>query len=227
MSLINILYIFVIYSILGFIVETLYTSILSHRFMHRGFLFGPYIPIYGFGAAFITFFIQGFQGKPLVIFILSLIICSLLEYITSYVLEILFHARWWDYSKQFMNLNGRICLKNSCLFGIGGILIVDVINTRILDYSMMSNIEELKMLGSFLLGIITFDFIVSMIVLFDIKQMIDLSFGDNTETIKEQKIEYVKDYIEDLSEELKNEINRKSIVHRRILQAFDIRIHIK
>lgn len=227
MSVLSILLIFVVYSVLGFIVETIYTSIPAGKLMHRGFLFGPYIPIYGFGAAFITFFLQRFQGNPIVIFILSFVICSILEYITSWALEVLFHARWWDYSSQFMNIHGRICLKNSCLFGIGGIVIVDLINARLINLSTFGNIDEIMLIGFFLFGVISMDFFVSMVVLWDIKQTIDLSFGDNTAVIKEQKIEYVRDYFEDLSEEFKNDLSRRSLMHKRTLQAFDLRVRVK
>ena len=115
---------FFIYSILGWAIETVYTSVLAKKFIDRGFLIGPYCPIYGFGALFMIFYLTQYKNNLLSVFLLGAIICSVLEYLTSYIMEVLFKTRWWDYSHRKFNLNGRVCGKNTILFGICGIVVV-------------------------------------------------------------------------------------------------------
>lgn len=122
---------FVIYSFMGWVYETIYSSIVHKGFQSRGFLYGPIIPIYGFGAcmANIVFFDLPIPALSHVnnsaIFVICFIGSIFLEYITSYVLEKAFHARWWDYTESFLNINGRVCFFASCGFGVAGIIIVN------------------------------------------------------------------------------------------------------
>lgn len=109
---------FIIYSILGWAAETLYCSVPQKHFAERGFLIGPYCPIYGFGALLVLAILEPFFSSPPLIFLLGMLATTILEYITSVVMERLFHMRWWDYSKHKFNIKGRVCLLNSTLFGI-------------------------------------------------------------------------------------------------------------
>ena len=120
--------IFFIYSVIGWIVESTYVSIKEKKFVDRGFLIGPYCPIYGLGSLVIIFYIEQYKNNIITVFFLSVIICSILEYLTSYLMEKIFKARWWDYSNEKFNLNGRICGKNALLFGLGGIIILYLLN---------------------------------------------------------------------------------------------------
>ena len=122
------LFYFIIYSIIGWIVETSYVYISTKKFVDRGFLVGPYCPIYGSGAVLMILYLTQYKDNILTVFILSTVICSILEYLTSYIMEVLFKTRWWDYSTQKFNLNGRICGKNSLLFGLAGILVIYIIH---------------------------------------------------------------------------------------------------
>lgn len=115
---------FIIYSIIGWIVESLYVSINTKKIVNRGFLIGPLCPIYGYGAILIILYIEQYKENILTVFILGLVICAFLEYITSYLMEKIFKARWWDYSNRKCNLNGRVCLQNATLFGLGGLIII-------------------------------------------------------------------------------------------------------
>lgn len=112
---------FIIYSFLGWAWETLITSIPQHRFVNRGFLNGPYCPIYGAGALLFIFFTNNINNIA-VRFILGAVIACTLEYLTSWVLELIFHARWWDYAPRRFNLNGRICLEGFLVFGLGAVV---------------------------------------------------------------------------------------------------------
>ena len=115
---------FFIYSVIGWIIETTQLSIRHNKFIDRGFLIGPYCPIYGYGALVMILYLTQYKDNMLTVFILGTVVCSILEYLTSYIMEVLFKTRWWDYSNKKFNLNGRICGLNSCLFGLGGIIVV-------------------------------------------------------------------------------------------------------
>lgn len=113
---------FFIFSFIGYLWETSLFIFKKKKFVNRGFLRGPWLPIYGYGVIFILFFLSRFIKKPLLVFFLIIVLCGTLEYITSFLLERLFHKKWWDYSECFLNLNGRICFSGLLFFGIGGML---------------------------------------------------------------------------------------------------------
>lgn len=118
---------FFIYSIVGWIWETFYNIATQKKWQNRGFLYGPLCPIYGVGGVSITLVINAFiriKGAPPTwyqMFAISFVGSAILEYSTSYVMEKLFHAIWWDYSNMPFNINGRICLPASTLFGLAGV----------------------------------------------------------------------------------------------------------
>ncbi len=123
---------FFIYSILGYLCEVAYCSIPQHRFVNRGFLYGPYLPIYGFGAAIVAVIISPLRPYPPAVFLLSMIMTSCLEYFSSWLLERLFSVKLWDYSKHRVNINGRVCLLNSTLFGILGLVLEYLIDPPVM-----------------------------------------------------------------------------------------------
>lgn len=124
----KIILIFFLFSFIGWLCEVIYVGfIFEHRFINRGFLFGPICPIYGVTGVIMLFFPEKLQQSVILLFFSGVIICTAVEYISSFLLEKLFHTTWWDYSNkqiQFgsttikLNLNGRICLQNSLLFGV-------------------------------------------------------------------------------------------------------------
>ncbi len=113
---------FLIYSFIGWFWEVSISLVRDHRFVNRGFLNGPYCPIYGCGALLFLWF-NSFVGDPVLSFFAGGLMACILEYITSFVMEKLFHARWWDYSKRPFNINGRVCLLGYIVFGAGAVLI--------------------------------------------------------------------------------------------------------
>ena len=123
---------FMIYSVAGWILEVTCKLIEYKRFINRGFLIGPYCPIYGWGAIFITILLHRYTDDWIALFFMSVITCGILEYLTSYVMEKLFHARWWDYSRRKYNINGRVCLETLIPFGILGLAVMYVTNPLIL-----------------------------------------------------------------------------------------------
>jgi uncharacterized membrane protein len=117
---------------MGWIWETLFCTIKGQKWDNRGFLYGPVLPIYGFGGVIGSLLFSKVpvpwlqQPKVVTVFVISFLGSILLEYATSWILEKLFHAYWWDYSDKPCNLNGRVCLQCSLGFGLAGILVVYV-----------------------------------------------------------------------------------------------------
>ena len=112
-----------IYSIIGWVYESTICSIGHRKLINRGFLNGPYCPIYGTGAVLVLLVLGRIQNPVLLFFAGALVTCSL-EYLTSWLMEKLFHARWWDYSNFRFNLQGRVCLLGALIFGLGGVGVV-------------------------------------------------------------------------------------------------------
>lgn len=115
---------FFLFAILGWIMETIYSFIVLGHFTKRGFLYGPLCPIYGYGALILIIFLGKYRKHSLKLFVYSAIIFSIFEYLASYVLEVLFHSYWWDYTNDFFNLNGRISIFYSFAWGIIAIIFV-------------------------------------------------------------------------------------------------------
>jgi len=121
-------FLFFLYSILGWIIETIFVAIIDKKIVNRGFLIGPYLPLYGSSAIVMILYLNQYKDNPLTVFLLAMFVCTFLEYITSYIMEKIFKARWWDYTNQKFNINGRVCLKNSLLFGILSLILIYLIN---------------------------------------------------------------------------------------------------
>ncbi|EOH93391.1 hypothetical protein UAW_02639 [Enterococcus haemoperoxidus ATCC BAA-382] len=129
---IKIVLLFFIYSFIGWLWETVYCSLKAGKFVYRGFLLGPYCPIYGFGILGVLYFLEPLKQNIVILYLLSTILVTILEYITSYGLEKLFHASWWDYKDVPLNINGRVALPVSLFWGIGCVLIVRVIHPKVM-----------------------------------------------------------------------------------------------
>lgn len=114
---------FLFYSFAGWVYESILCSITERKWVDRGFLYGPLCPIYGSGAVLILLAL-GRLTNPLVLFFSGMTLCSILEYAVSWLMEKLFHARWWDYSHMRFQLNGRICLLGAVVFGLFAMVLV-------------------------------------------------------------------------------------------------------
>ena len=117
---------FIIYSVFGWIMETLLYVFRDKKFVKRGFLFGPLCPIYGTGAVVLTLLFYGKVNNIFLLFLWGFLVCGVLEYFTHFVMEKLFHAVWWDYSSRRFNINGRVYLNGLIYFGIGTVLIIKI-----------------------------------------------------------------------------------------------------
>lgn len=197
---------FLIYSIIGWLMEVIFALIEEKKFINRGFLIGPYCPIYGTGVLLVTFLLDDYLDKPLGLFILSIVICSLVEYIVSFLLEKIFNTSWWDYSDKKFNINGRICLETMIPFGLGCLLIMYVVNPFFVD--ILSKIPDyiINIIAIFFIVIFITDVIISIRIIFKFKKISDDHKTDSTEKVTE----YVKNEI----------LRRKKILYTRLINAF-------
>lgn len=196
---------FMIYSFIGWIIEVIDTFIVTKKVINRGFLIGPYCPIYGYGSLFIIYFLHSYTKNPIVLFIMTVAICSILEYTTSYLMEKLFKARWWDYSNSRFNINGRICLETMIPFGIGGCLILYIANPMIMNiFSFIPSIVQ-TIVASILFIIFLIDNLVSFKVILNFKKV--------ASTVR-------KDSTEEISKKVRAVLSSKSILSKRLMNAF-------
>ncbi|MFD1485421.1 putative ABC transporter permease [Lacticaseibacillus baoqingensis] len=119
---------FFAYAFIGWLWESGYVSVQKKHWVNSGFLNGPIIPVYGFSMVTVLAAIAPWQNNLLVLYVLSALVITVIEYLTSWLMELLFHARWWDYSKVPLNLNGRVALPISMFWGIGVVVIVKLIH---------------------------------------------------------------------------------------------------
>ena len=207
-SLVNLILLFFAYAFLGWCIEVTLKYFQFHRFINRGFLTGPWLPIYGSGAALITIAVKGLsplESSVGTTFMVSFILCGVVEYMTSFVLEKRFHARWWDYSQKPMNLHGRVWIGNLILFGLGGVLIVEMINPLLLRLSGHLSFRLRETLAIILSSIFTADYVMSHFVLKLVKTGVENSEADDTEAI---------------NKEIRLLLNDRSFFHRRFAEAY-------
>lgn len=127
-SLCSLFLTFLAYSCLGWAFESLCCSVIARRPINRGFLTGPVCPIYGVGALLVIYLLSPFAGSLPLLFVAAVLVTSVLEYVTGWALETLFHAKWWDYSDHRFNIHGRVCLQNALVFGVLGVVVVRIIH---------------------------------------------------------------------------------------------------
>ena len=122
MTVLKYILLFFFYSAAGWALESLYRSIGEGKIINSGFLTGPMCPIYGCGALVMTLFLYNpFYDRPLIVFLLGMVLCDAVEYFTSLIMELLFNQHWWNYQYEFINIRGRICLKHTLFWGAGSV----------------------------------------------------------------------------------------------------------
>lgn len=207
---------FISYAFLGWCMEVGCKYVQFGKFINRGFLIGPYCPIYGWGAIAITILLKRYTYDPLVLFIMSTLVCSIIEYFTSYFMEKKYHARWWDYSNKKFNINGRICLETLIPFGILGLFIMYVTNPIL--FNMYKSMSEIALH-------------VTSITLFIIFIVDNIISSNIISSVNVEGSKLVKDNTEEITEKVKQILREKSWLHRRLINAYpdlkDIRVKIK
>lgn len=120
-----ILYFFV-YGVLGWCTEVAYAAFKEGKFVNRGFLNGPICPVYGIGVGVVVQFLMPFRGQLVILYIASTILVTIIEGLTGFILDKLFHHRWWDYSNLPFNIGGYVCLLFSLIWGVACVFIVQI-----------------------------------------------------------------------------------------------------
>lgn len=196
---------FIIYSFFGWSVEVLETIILKGKFINRGFLVGPYCPIYGIGGITMYLLLSRYLNDPFTLFIMCILLFSVLEYSTSYIMEKLFKARWWDYTHYKFNINGRICLETMIPFGVIGLTFMYVINPFLLNI--------LNSLPLILVDLFT--------LIIGLLYMTDIFVSINVITSMKKTAKKIKqDNTEEITKKVKEVLLSKNYIRRRLVKAF-------
>ena len=200
---------FLIYSFMGWLMEVIGEYVQTRRIVNRGFLVGPYCPIYGWGCITMIILLSKYMNNYFVFFIMAILICSILEYFTSFFMEKIFHARWWDYSQRKFNINGRICLETMIPFGILGSIILYIVNPFFMNLLNKVPIVTLNTISIILFIIFIADNIISFNVIYKFKNTMKTAELDGTVEITAR---------------VKEVLMQRSWLFRRLINAFP---HIK
>lgn len=220
---------FVVYAFLGWCLETIYATINKKYFVNRGFLNGPFCPIYGFGALMLIVLLNPVKDDLFSLFIGSVALTSVLEYFTGFILEQAFSSVWWDYTDKKFNIKGRICLEFSLIWGAASLVVIKIIHPYI---NLLVSLMPFK-IGIVLIYIIfsyfIFDLTISVISVVGLNSRLkQIHFLHNELKSKLIKLKGATSEraveIEFKLDELKNKyqylINKKVLNHSRILNAF-------
>lgn len=199
---------FLIYSFLGWVIESIFRSIIEKKIINTGFLKGPICPIYGIGELIMSFVLDGLSNNLICLFIASMIILTIWEYIVGVFLEKTFHTKYWDYSDHKINFQGRICLTNSIYWGILGVVFVKYIHPFMQEIIEKVNIDVLH----FVVTITSIVFVVDVI----------------TSIVKVKNIKPALERIEELNNEIKEKLAEiKSIRNEKSTEKSDIADNIQ
>lgn len=196
---------FFIYSFLGWVMEVTLTLITDKKFVNRGFLLGPCCPIYGCGCILLNLLLHNYTNNILVLFILTMFTCSLLEYITSFLIEKIFKLRWWDYSQMKFNINGRICLETMTPFSILGVLAIKYATPFFITNINKLSEKTILIISIILITLFIIDVIISLTIVFKLKFV--------SKNIK-------KDSTLDIKNAIKKFIKNDIYVYERIIESF-------
>lgn len=197
---------FFIYSFAGWFMESVigYFLYKKEKFINRGFLVGPICPVYGIGVILVTLLLTKYKEDIVALYVLATVICGALEYFTSFIMEKLFNARWWDYHDRKFNINGRICLETLLPFGIGASLILYIFNPMILAVLSLIPETAFTIIVLILSIIAIIDFIISLSIISSFKGFV-YTAKDNTQEIStkvKEKAEAIEEEIKAQSEEM-------------------------
>lgn len=203
---------FIIYSLFGWVLESIYKTIYEKKLINSGFLFGPFCPIYGIGAIIMYLILNEYKDNIIHVFMVGVIVLSIWEYIVGYLLEKIFKTKYWDYSDKKYNIHGRICLMNSIFWGILGVIFIYFIHPCILVFVEQVSTKSLYIVTYTMVIYLIIDLIISIINLNEISKKID-KIKEISENIKQRLAEIKKianttikiEHIEQVIAELKKQ----------------------
>lgn len=210
-NLLELLTYFILYSFLGWVMESIFRSICERKIINTGFLRGPFCPIYGIGATIMFLFLEGFENKPILLFFISIIVLTIWEYVVGVFLETVFHTKYWDYSDHKINFQGRICLTNSICWGVLGLLFVKYIHPFVQEIMTKIDTGLLNYILAILLVVFIGDTITTIIHVKNIKSTLE-----NIEKINREIKEKLKEV-----RKLKKEKEEKSTAAESIQQGLE------
>ena len=208
----EILFYFIIYSFLGWIMESTVRKISEKKIINTSFLKGPVCPIYGIGAIIMLLFLDKFQDKPILLFFIAITILTIWEYIVGLLLEKMFNTKYWDYSDHKFNIQGRVCLTNSICWGILGVVFVRYLHPFIEGKVLNIDKTLLYYVVSIITLVLTVDFITTLIRVKNIKVTLQ-KVEDLSKEIKEKLKE-----IRMLTKEA--ELNSEKIINTQQMRKF-------
>ncbi len=177
------LFFFYFYCFLGWIWETCYVSVLKAKWVNRGFMRGPFLPIYGSGAIVVLIFTLPFRTSPGLVFVVGMASATILEYFTGAAMEQMFHVRYWDYSNQRLNLNGHICVTSSLAWGMFSVILTLYGHTPVERLVSCMNINVLEAIVFVLTVYISIDMAESVREAINLKEVL-LSLEENNEEFR-------------------------------------------
>lgn len=203
---------FIIYSFVGYIAEVVMVSFEHKKLVNRGFLCGPICPIYGCGALLMIMFLRRYVHDYLALFIIGALIASILEYLISFLLEKIFHNKWWDYSKEKFNLNGRVCLSNTIWFGLGSVGLLEFIHPFASKYLLRLSPNWIVIIAIVLAVLLLADTIYSCVVAYNLRNRIII-----VEELKNEKLSSIPSILE---RKLKKRVANLKMYPSRLMKAF-------
>lgn len=232
----QLIWIFVIYAFLGWCAEVIFSTIQTRKFINRGFLNGPYCPVYGFGIIIVLFLLTPIKDNLFLFFLASILLTTLLEFFTGYILERNFNRKWWDYKNEKFNIRGYVCVRSSIVWGLASVFVFYVFQPTVDNFIkfLPKNIE--LTLAVFLAIALIVDTVVTLISLSKVKKKVRImeetgerikllsdaigkNLSDNTiNAIKisdkhSQELDYLKKKYQDV-------LNMRAIGYERIARAF-------
>lgn len=199
MDISNLMSYFIIYSFLGWVIESVYKTYMLKKPINSGFLYGPICPIYGFGAIIMLLLLKNFSNNIVLLFITSFFLMSAWEYIVGVILEKVFKTKYWDYSDRKFNINGRICLMNSCFWGFLGVIFITFVHAPIENLINEASQDAVIYLNNIIFVLLAIDCIFSIIKVYNINVSIN-SLNDITTKLK-QELEKIKTFADTKAKE--------------------------
>ena len=188
---------FIIYSFIGWIIESTFKSLLFNKVINSGFLNGPFIPIYGVGAITVIYFFTPFSNNTLLLFGLGFFYMTLIEFIVGYLMEKIFNTSWWDYTGNFMNIGGKICLENSIYWGLLSVFLLRVMHPFFgqMIASIPKFIGEKVLIGFVIYFIIDYTFTLIEVLNMQEQVKMFVEAKNNIVSVTASKMEALKKYI--------------------------------
>ena len=223
--------IFIIYAFLGWCIEVIYSTIMSRKFANRGFLNGPYCPVYGFSVIAVIALLFPIKDNLIVYFIGSVILTTLLEFIAGFILEKSFNKKWWDYSKQVINIKGYICLRASVVWGIACVFVAYVLHPLINQLIILMSDGFITVIAGILLAVVLIDTVVSIYSLLKVKQKVQLLYdiGGNIRSLSDAIGKNISDStivamdtneLNSLKQKYESILDKRTIGYNRLARAF-------